>query len=86
MRASLFLATFTLFAQGNRSVDVSVPGNQVWTDSGVDLNAGDSVIVTANGSVTFQGKQISADGAQRGWADVVKAYPVNEAGRGAQII
>ncbi len=85
MHVFLFLAAAAVFAQGNRSVDVSVPGNQVWTDTAMDLNAGDSVTISASGSVTFQGKENSPDGAQRGWADVVKAYPVNEAGRGALI-
>ena len=85
MRAFLFFATFNLFAQGNPSVDVTVPGNQGWTDTAVDLNGGDSVSITATGSVTFQGKEITADGAQRGWSDVVKSSPVNEAGRGALI-
>jgi LssY C-terminus len=86
MRIFFFLATLSLFAQSSRSVDVSVPANQAWTDTAIDLNAGDSVTITASGSVTFQGNQISADGAQRGWADVVKAYPVNGAGRGALIV
>jgi hypothetical protein len=86
MRASLIvLAAAVAFAQGNRSVDVSVPGNQVWTDTAVDLNAGDSITISASGSVTFQGRENTPDGAQRGWADVIKAYPVNEARRGALI-
>jgi LssY C-terminus len=85
MRAFLFMTAVGLFAQSSRSVDISVPADQAWTDTAVDLNAGDSLTITATGSVTFQGKQISADGAARGWADVVKAYPVNEAGRGALI-
>ena len=85
MRAFLFLTITGLFAQSSRSVDVSVPANQAWTDTTLDLNRGDSVTITASGSVTFQGQQIFPEGAQRGWADVIKAYPVNQAGRGALI-
>ena len=73
------------FGQGSRSVNVAVPGNQVWTDTAVDLNAGDSVTINASGTISFLGRDNSPDGAQRGWSDLVKAYPVNEAGRGALI-
>ena len=86
MRIVFLLVTLSLFAQSNRGVDVSVPGDQAWTDTAIDLNPGDSVTITASGSITFQGNQISAEGAPRGWADVIKAYPVNEAGRGALIV
>ena len=62
-----------------------MPATQAWTDTEIDLNRGDSIIITATGSVTFSGQQVFAEGAPRGWADVIKAYPVNEAGRGALI-
>jgi len=85
LRAYLLLLAAGLFAQDSRSVEIAVPATQAWTDTAVDLNAGDSVSATATGSITVSGKINTPDGAQRGWADVVKAYPLNEAGRGALI-
>lgn len=45
---------------------VTVIGNQPWTDTGVDLNAGETVSVSANGSVSFSrgGQAIGPQGDQ----------------------
>lgn len=45
---------------------VTVIGNRPWTDTGVDLNAGDAVSVSANGSVSFSrgGQAIGPQGDQ----------------------
>ncbi len=67
-------------------VDIA-PGD--WKDSGLDLRAGDTVMISADGSLTFtQGKQtkkLTPAGATRGFRDLLKAYPVNEGGAGALI-
>jgi hypothetical protein len=36
---------------------VDVPANRVWTDTGIGLHAGDSVTVTASGTVTLPASQ-----------------------------
>src|SRR5216684_664227 len=67
-------------------IDIA-PGS--WVDTGVDLRAGDMVIISADGSLTLtQGKQtkkLTPAGASRGFRDLLKAYPLNEAGAGALI-
>ena len=70
------------------AVEVEVaPG--AWKDSGVDLRAGDTVVITAEGSLTFtqgkESKKLTPAGATRGFRDLLKAYPVNQAGAGALI-
>mgnify|MGYP003352428540 CR=1 FL=1 len=35
--------------------------------------------IEATGKITFQGKETGPDGQMRGWADLVKVYPLNDA-------
>ena len=65
---------------------LEVPGNQPWTDSGVDLQAGQTVIITATGKLSYMdGNAPGPEGLERSWSDVLRALPVNSAGRGALI-
>jgi len=65
---------------------ITVPSNVPWTDTGIDVNAGDKLHVTATGTVDFSDKNgVGPDGAQRGWKDTLRALPVANAGRGALI-
>ena len=67
-----------------RQIDISA--DQDWTDTGVDVRAGDSVAISVTGALALpQGNTVTAAGAQRGFRDLIKAYPVNEAGLGALI-
>lgn len=59
---------------------VQVAGKEQWTDTKIDLVPGDRVEFTSTGNVTFMGKNCSPEGLARGWADLVKSLPVNDAG------
>jgi hypothetical protein len=80
--AFLSLACAGLFAQ-TQSVDVA-PGD--WVDSSVDVRAGDVVVITAGGTLTVaQGRSVGPAGQGRGFRDLIKSYPLNDAGLGALI-
>ncbi len=65
---------------------VKIPSNQVWTDTSIELRAGDSLVITAEGTLQLpQEKSCGPEGQPRGFRDLLKVYPVNEAGLGALI-
>lgn len=66
---------------------VVVPGNSRGTDTGIELRSGDSVTITATGSITAgrRAGAVSADGGRVGFGSVVGTYPVAQAGVGALI-
>ncbi len=67
-----------------RELDIS--GASPWTDTGVDLKAGDTLKITATGSLHFAGaKENGPEGLARGWMDLLRILPVNEAGRGTLV-
>ena len=69
-----------------KSVDVSVNGDSAWIDTGMDVKAGDKLHITATGTVDFTDKSgVGPAGAQRGWADTLRAMSVGSAGRGALV-
>ena len=68
------------------SVDVSINGDNPWIDTGMDVNPGDKLHITATGTVDFKDKTgVGPAGAQRGWADTLRALSVQTAGRGALV-
>lgn len=66
---------------------VEVPGNSRGTDTGVDLRSGDSVTITATGSVTAGRRAgiVSPDGGRVGFGGIAGTYPVAGTGVGALI-
>ncbi len=56
-----------------------------WIDTGIDIKAGDSLKFTATGTAQLGVKAIGPDGAPRGFSDLVKIYPLNDANKGAVI-
>ncbi len=71
-------------------INVDIPANKDWTDTGIDLRRGDSITLSATGSVQLppQGKNgeakiVGPAGQPRGFRDLVKTYPLNTAGFGA---
>ena len=80
---AVLLAT-PVFAQ-TREVDL--PSTSGWVDTGVDLNPGDTVRISATGQLQYSNaKQPNGpEGLPRGFADLVRVLQVNESGRGALI-
>lgn len=58
-----------------------------WVDTGIDLNAGDSLHITASGQLQYaNARQANGPaGLPRSFTDLLRALPVNEAGRGAVV-
>lgn len=66
--------------------NITVLSSVAWTDSGLDVNAGDKLHITATGTVDFPDRAaIGPDGAPRGWKDTLRALSVSSAGRGALV-
>ena len=68
------------------SKSITIPANVPWTDTGIDLTAGDKLHITATGTVDFSDKTgVGPAGAERGWKDTILALSVPSAGRGALV-
>jgi hypothetical protein len=68
------------------SKEMDVTGNQPWTDTGVDLQPGQTVTIAAIGKLQYMdGSSPGPEGVARSWRDLIRAMPVNSAGRGALI-
>ena len=73
-------------ASDTKSANVTVTGDKTWIDTGMDVNSGDKLHITAKGTVTM-GKDtgITPNGVQRGWLDTLRPLTVPSAGRGALV-
>jgi LssY C-terminus len=73
------------------SSQITVDGSKGWSDTNIDLAAGEKVRFTASGEITYpqQGKskerKFGPDGLPRGFSDVIHQYAVGDAGHGALI-
>jgi hypothetical protein len=77
---------FLLLGVAACAQEIDIPANQVWTDTGIDLRSGDSITITAQGTLQLpQAKTCGPGGQPRGFRDLLKSYPVNDAGLGALI-
>ncbi|HEY6376265.1 MAG TPA: LssY C-terminal domain-containing protein [Edaphobacter sp.] len=57
-----------------------------WLDTGVVLGAGETASFTATGSFTLSdGREVGPDGLARGWKDLLRQFPLNQAQVGALI-
>jgi LssY C-terminus len=83
LRFALLVLTPALLLAQTKSIDVTAGD---WVDTGIDLRAQDVVVITASGSLTLaQGRTTGPAGLARGFRDLIKAYPANDAGLGALI-
>jgi len=69
------------------SQEVQLTDQQSWIDTGIDIQAGEHVLVTATGKLRYADAKDdnSPDGLPRGFKDLLRVLPFNEAGRGALI-
>ncbi|HXE74024.1 MAG TPA: hypothetical protein VNN18_00095 [Candidatus Xenobia bacterium] len=66
--------------------ELTVPSEKAWTDTGIDLYEGDTLRITAEGTINYTtSKTCGPDGGKREWGDLLKALPVNDVGRGALV-
>ncbi len=58
-----------------------------WVDTGVDLKPGDTTSISANGQLQYTDAQQAngPEGLARGFMDLIRNYPKNDAGRGTLI-
>jgi len=88
--ALLLVAAGLLLAVENtataNSLKVSVAGDKKWVDTGMDVNAGDKLHITATGTVDFSDKKgVTPAGAPREWKDTLRDLMLLSAGRGALV-
>src|SRR5260370_3776315 len=67
------------------SQEVQVTGQESWSDTGIDVQAGEHVLVIATGKLRYADAKDDngPDGLPRGFKDLLRVLPFNEAGRGA---
>ena len=80
-------STTTPAAKQLLSKDFTLDGAKIWTDTGITLQAGQRVIVTADGHLRYSDAKADngPDGLARGFKDLIRILPYNDAGRGALI-
>jgi hypothetical protein len=69
------------------SKSFTLNGNSVWIDTGISLEPGQRIVVTAEGTLHYSdAKQDNGpEGLARNFKDLIRILPLNEAGRGALI-
>jgi len=65
----------------------TLSGDKVWTDTGISLQPGQRILVTAGGSLRYSDAKADngPEGMTRGFKDLIRILPENGAGRGAVI-
>ena len=69
------------------SQEVQLSGDSSWVDTGIAVQPGEHVVATATGSLRYAEQQTDTTpaGMARGFKDLLRNLPFNEAGRGAVI-
>ncbi len=69
------------------SQEVQITGDQSWSDTGIDVQPGEHIVVTATGKLRYADvkEDNGPDGITRGFKDLLRILPFNGAGRGALI-
>jgi hypothetical protein len=67
--------------------EIQITGDATWVDTGIDLGPGERVLFSATGSLRYADAKTdnTPDGLARGFKDLIRILPFNEAGRGALI-
>jgi len=79
--------TATPSGQKRLSKDFTLKGDSIWTDTGIDLQPGEHVVITAKGTFRYADakSENGPEGLTRGFKDLLRVLPFNDAGRGALI-
>lgn len=79
----------TATPSGKRRVsqEVQITGEQAWSDTGIDVQPGEHIVVTATGKLRYADakEDNGPEGITRGFKDLLRILPFNGAGRGALI-
>jgi hypothetical protein len=69
------------------SQEIQLTGDSFWVDTGIDIQAGEHVVATTTGTLRYADQQTDTapGGIARGFKDLLRILPFNEAGRGAVI-
>jgi LssY C-terminus len=69
------------------SQEIQLTGEESWIDTSIDVQAGEHVLITATGKLRYADAKDDngPDGLPRGFKDLLRVLPFNEAGRGALI-
>ena len=88
-RASNAAETAPQSSSGKRRIsqEVQITGDQSWSDTGIDVQPGEHIVVTATGTLRYADakEDNGPDGIARGFKDLLRILPFNGAGRGALI-
>ena len=71
-------------AHANATVTVTVPGHPLWTDTGITLTSGTSVVITASGTWAFLGRLCCGPDGDPHWPDPTDQF-FSGANKGALI-
>jgi hypothetical protein len=69
------------------SQEVQLTGEESWIDTSIDVQAGEHVLITATGKLRYADAKDDngPEGLPRGFKDLLRVLPFNEAGRGSLI-
>jgi hypothetical protein len=69
------------------SQEIQLTGDASWVDTGIDVQAGEHVLVSATGKLRYTDAKTDngPEGLARGFKDLLRVLPFNETGRGALI-
>ena len=69
------------------SQEIQITGQQSWADTGIDVEPGEHIVVSASGQLRYADakEDNGPDGIPRGFKDLLRILPFNGAGRGALI-
>jgi hypothetical protein len=67
------------------SQEIQITGEETWLDTGIDVQAGEHVVLTATGKLRYADakEDNGPEGLDRGFKDLLRMLPFNDAGRGA---
>jgi len=70
-----------------QSKEFTLEGSSIWTDTGIALEPGQRIVVTAEGQLRYSDAKADngPEGLTRGFKDLIRILPFNDAGRGALI-